>query len=143
MTRSLLISFLLLFAAYTTFSWFLTHSTANWFAWSFISTFALLQALLLTTWFIRVRLFFGRWLASDVGYFTLIIVGALSVTAALVWFKVFGYVLVLVSAEILARLELQRAGCNRLQAFLLLTLVSLLGVVAGWSASFSPFFRFS
>ncbi len=131
------ISLAILFAAYSTFSWFLTHATVTWLAWALVLMFTLLQALLLTTLFDGVKLVIGRWLKSDVGYFTLILVVSLSVTIALVWFKIFGYFLVLVAAEILARLDLQNAGFNRLQALLILSLFSFLGLAAGWAVSSS------
>lgn len=64
--------------------------------------------------------------------------GSMSVTAALVWFKMFGYVLVLISAEILARLDLQNARLNRWQALAVLTLVSVAGLAVGWSVGLTP-----
>ncbi len=136
----------ILFASYATFSWFLTHwvssevgmAIAEWAVWAIVLFFTLMQALLLTTLFNGVKLFFRRWLKSDVGYFTLIMIGSLSVTGALVWFKMFGYVLVLVSAEILARLDLQNAQLNRWQSLAVLTLVSVAGLAVGWSARLTP-----
>ncbi len=64
--------------------------------------------------------------------------GSMGVTAALVWFKMFGYVLVLVSAEVLARLDLQNAKLNRWQSLVVLTLVSVAGLTVGWSAKLTP-----
>ncbi|MBF2003774.1 MAG: hypothetical protein IGS50_11770 [Synechococcales cyanobacterium C42_A2020_086] len=135
------LSLVLLFAAYTTFSWFITNATATWLVWVMVLTFTLTQALLLTTWFDGFKRFLNRWLRSDVGYFTLIIVASLSLTLALVWFKTFGYILVLISSELLARLDLQTAGFNRLQALIILTIFSLAGLATGWSASQHPLFR--
>lgn len=136
----------ILFSAYATFSWFITHwivSTVDsrravWTVWAFVLFCTLLQALLLTTLFDGVKLFFRKWLKSDVGYFSLIMLGSLSVTAALVWFRMFGYVLVLVSAEILTRLDLQNAKLNRWQSLAVLTLVSVAGLAVGWSARLAP-----
>jgi hypothetical protein len=141
------LSLSILFSAYATFSWFFTRWSAQnlkafwigeWAVWAFVLFCTLMQALLLTTLFDGVKAFFRRWLKSDVGYFSLIIVSALSVTIALVWFKMFGYFLVLVSAEILARLDLQNAKLNRWQSLLVLTLISVAGLAAGWSASLHP-----
>jgi hypothetical protein len=136
----------ILFSAYATFSWFLTHwvisqvstAWAVWTVWAIVLFCTLLQALLLTTLFDRVKLFFRKWLRSDVGYFSLIMLGSLSVTAALVWFKMFGYILVLLSSEILARLDLQNAKLNRWQSLAILTVVSVAGLVIGWSARLTP-----
>jgi hypothetical protein len=135
------LSLLLLFAAYSTFSWFLIHITATPLAWFLVLSFTLIQALLLTTWFDGLKRFARLWLRSDVGYFTLIILGALGVTMSLVWFKTFGYFLVLVSAELLARLDLQSFGYSRLQSLFVLTLFSLAGLGLGWLASQNPVFQ--
>lgn len=137
MKRLPLLSLAILLAAYTSFSWFLIQSTATWLAWALVLTFTLLQALLLTTLFDRLKVLIGAWLKSDVGYFTLIIAVSLGVTVSVVWFRVFGYVLVLIAAEVLARLDLQNAGFNRIQALLILTFFSLSGLAIGWSATVS------
>lgn len=137
------LSLALLLTAYTTFSWFFTHtfaqfltfSAATLLAWGLILSFTLLQALLLTTLFDGLRLMFGRWLRSDVGYFTLIIVLSLSVTIALIGLRVTGYVVVLVAAEVLARLDLQDARFSRLQAFTVLSIISLAGLAIGLMAT--------
>jgi hypothetical protein len=142
------LSLSILFASHATFSWFLTHwfsthvdqAIAEWAVWALVLSFTLLQALLLTTLFDGVKRFFRRWLRSDVGYFSLILLTSMSVTAALVWFKIFGYFLVLVSAEILARLDLQNAKLNRWQSLAVLTLVSILGLAAGWGARINPLY---
>lgn len=132
-----LLSLAILLAAYTSFSWFLIQSTATWLAWGLALAFTLLQALLLTTLFDGLKVFLGAWLKSDVGYFTLIIAASLGVTVIMVWFRVFGYFLVLIAAEVLARLDLQNAGFNRVQALLILTTFSLSGLAIGWGATVS------
>lgn len=137
------LSLVLLFSAYTTFGWFLISATATLLVWILVFVLTLCQALLLTTWFDGLRRFLSAWLRSDMGYFVLIIICAIGFSAALVWFKTFGYFLVLVSAEILARLDLQNAGFTRLQALVLLTLFSLSGLVAGSWATQNPIFRLS
>jgi hypothetical protein len=136
-----LFSLVLLFAAHSTFSWYLIQVRAPLLVWILVYSFTLCQALLLTTWFEGLRRFWGIWLRSDVGYFTLIIFCALGFTASLVWFKTFGYFLVLVSAELLARLELQKLGHSRLQALFILTLFSMAGLATGWAASENSLFR--
>jgi hypothetical protein len=129
------LSLAILFAAYTSFSWFLIQSTATWLAWSLALAFALLQALLLTTLFDGLKALIKAWLKSDIGYFTLIIVASLGVTIVFVWFRIFGYFFVLIASEILARLDLQNAGFSRVQALLILSIFSLLGLATGWGAT--------
>lgn len=133
-----LVSLTLLFAAYTTFSWFLHSGNVNWIAWLVVISFCLLEALLLTTFSSGLRAVVRSWLESDVGYFTVVILGAFLLAVALVWIKVFSYILVVVSAELLARLDLQSAGCRRWKAFLILTSVSLAGLAVGLAADYLP-----
>jgi hypothetical protein len=137
------LSLSLLLAAYTTFSWFFAHSftqflafsTTAVLAWGLVLSFTLLQALLLTTLFDGLKLFLNRWLRSDIGYFSLIILISMSVTIAIVWHGVTGYFLVLVSAELLARIDLESARFSRLQILFLLTLISMTGLAIGLFAT--------
>lgn len=131
------LSLILLFAAYSTFSWFLINITTTRWVWILVLSFAVIQALLLTTWFDGLRRFIRSWLRSDLGYFTLIIIFSMGLIMALVWFKTFGYFLVLVSAELLARLDLQHAGFNRVQSLFILTLISLAGLATGLTVSYN------
>ncbi|WP_416670876.1 hypothetical protein [Egbenema bharatensis] len=129
------LSLTVLFAAYTTFSAFLTHETVTWLAWVIVLAFTVFQALLLTTLFDGLKMLLARWLKSDVGYFTLIMLFSLGVTIVFLWFRVFGYILVLIASEVLARLDLQNAGFNRFQALIILSIFSLTGLAVGWAAS--------
>jgi hypothetical protein len=134
------VSLAILLVAYTTFSSFLAHATITWLAWTVVLAFTLLQALLLTTLFDGLKTLISKWLKSDVGYFTLIIVFSLGVTVVFLWFRVFGYILVLVASEVLVRLDLQSAGFNRVQSLIILSFFSLSGLALGWVASFHPTF---
>jgi len=132
--RSLLLSLLLLLGAYSSFSWFLYRVTAPITVWVFVILFALIQALLLTALSKGLRKFIRQWLSSDLGYFSIVMILAVSITLALVWYQVFEYVVLMLGTEILARLDLQNAGLNQWQALFVLTLVSVLGLAVGWSA---------
>jgi hypothetical protein len=137
------LSLTLLLAAYITFSWFLTHtftqfltfSTVTYWAWGIVLGLTVLQTLLLTTLFDRFKRVVSRWLRSDTGYFTLIIAISFGATLAFIWHTVTGYFLVLISAEVLARLDLQTAKFNRLQALIMLTMISMLGLALGLLAT--------
>jgi hypothetical protein len=129
------LSLSLLLAAYSTFSWVLYHATVPWLVWAAALAFAIAQSLLLTTLSEGFRVFLSKWLKSDVGYFTVVLSSAFFIAFALVWIQIFSYVAVLVAAEVLARLDLQNAGFNRSQALMVLTIVSTLGLLIGWSAS--------
>jgi hypothetical protein len=76
----------------------------------------------------------GNWLRSDIGYFSIVLLGALSIAFILVWSHVFEYLMVVIGSEILSRLELQRARFNNWQSLGILTFVSVLGLGVGWTA---------
>lgn len=107
----------------------------TWLVWALAATFALGQALLLTAFSDGFRLIINSWLRSDAGYFTSVVVTAMLVAIAFVWINIFGYILVLVAAEMLARLDLQNAGLNRTQSLAVLTVTSFAGLAVGWTAS--------
>jgi hypothetical protein len=130
------IALTLLLVAYATFSWFLYASNVTWLAWTAVLVFTLAEALLLTTFSRGLRRLIRGWLISDVGYFVTIICSAFLVVIILVWVQVFSYILVLIAAELLARLELQQHRCNRWQSFLVLTIVSFIGLGLGLSAGY-------
>jgi hypothetical protein len=129
------VSLLLLLAAYGTFSWFLYQSTAPWIVWVVVTTVALTEALLLTTLSQGLRAAIRKWLKSDIGYFSIVLIGAFSIALVLVWHHIFEYIFLILAAEILARLDLQMAGLNRWQSLAVLSIVSLLGLAIGWVAN--------
>lgn len=129
------ISLGLLLAAYSTFSWFLYSLTTSWVVWALVIAFALFQALLLTAFADSFRGVIDSWLRSDLGYFTSVIITALFVAFAFIWIRVFSYVLVVVAAETLTRLDLQNAGFSRAHSLVFLTGISLAGLALGQAAS--------
>ncbi|MBD1998603.1 hypothetical protein H6G00_18550 [Leptolyngbya sp. FACHB-541] len=131
------LSLSLLLAAYSTFSWYVYHLTITWVVWVCVIGFAVLQALLLTTFAQGFKAMVGRWLSSDTGYFTTVLSLAFLATTVLVWAHVFGYLITVIAAEVLARLDLQNRGFSRAQSLFILTLVSLTGLVIGWVVSYS------
>ncbi|MEM9219723.1 MAG: hypothetical protein AAGD25_36020 [Cyanobacteria bacterium P01_F01_bin.150] len=149
MIRQVWLSFGLLFASYSSFSWFLHHSIKNWQVWGLtidpwivwavaIGT-ALAEALMLTTLMDNAKCWLDNWLKSDLGYFTIVVVGAMMVAVAFVWFKIFGYVLALLASEVMARLDLQSLGVRRSHALIILTIISLMGVAIGWIINELPY----
>lgn len=130
------LSLALLLAAYTTLSWLLYRSNVTWQLWAIVLGLALTQAFLLTTFSRGVQRFFGNWLRSDLGYFSVVLLLAMLGVFFLAWFHFFGHLLVLLAAEILARLDLRRAGYTRIQALTILVLVSLMGLGVGGTAHY-------
>jgi hypothetical protein len=130
------LSLALLLTSYSTFSWFLYRSTAPWIVWAVVFALAVVQALLLTTLSQGFRRFVRTWLQSDLGYFSMVALGAFSIAVILVWFNIFGYFLMVVGSEVLSRLDLQNAGFNSWQTLGILTTVSVLGLAVGWVATY-------
>lgn len=133
MRRFPFLSLGLLLTAYATFGWFLYRETAPWLIWFAVIVFTLGQALLLTTFATGLRIFIRKWLRSDIGYFSIVILSALSIAFVLVWYHTFAYVLIVIASELLARLDLQSAGYDAWQTLSILTIVSILGLAVGWS----------
>jgi len=131
-----LLSAVLLLLAYGSFSWFISHQAAGLWVWSAAIAFTLAQAFLLTTYSKGFKSAMDIWLRSDLGYFACVILGALFIAFAFIWIRIFGYILVVLAAEILMRLDLQLIGFNRVQSWLILTLVSFSGLAVGWVASY-------
>lgn len=121
--------------AYGSFGWFLSHQAGSTLGWGIAITFTIAQALLLTTAGDRSQLALNAWLRSDLGYFSLVIVSAMLVAFAFIWARIFGYILVVVATELLARLDLQTIGFNRIQSLIILILVSASGLATGWVVS--------
>ncbi len=120
--------------AYSTFSWLLYRSNVTWQSWLVVLVFALMQAFLLTTFSRGLQQFIGSWLKSDLGYFSVVLIGGLVAVFALAWFQLFGHILVLTASEVLARIDLRRAGYSGIQALVVLMMVSLLGLAVGGTA---------
>ncbi len=95
-------------------------------AWIFISAFAFIAPL---TSFSR---FISRWFKSDTVAFLAIFCMAALAAVILYWLHVALQILTILAAEALARIEIQMSGSSGLQAFWILTLVSLLGLSIGW-----------
>lgn len=98
--------------------------------------FAIFQATLLTTFSQGFRTFVTKWLKSDIGYFSSVLIGAISIAFILVWYHTFEYALVVIGSEILSRIDLQSSGFNQWQTLGILFFVSFLGVVASWTARY-------
>jgi hypothetical protein len=129
-------SLLFLLLAYAVFSWFLYNETTPLLVWGSATLFAVTQALLLTALAKGFRRFLQRWLQSDLGYFSVVLLGAMSIAFILVWFHIFEYVMLVVATEILTRFDLQNAGFNNWQSLGILTTVSVSGLILGWTARY-------
>ncbi|MBC6421293.1 MAG: hypothetical protein GDA38_06835 [Hormoscilla sp. SP12CHS1] len=101
-------------------------------AWALAAVLALLLSAALTVPLRKTKRLLIRWLKTDVGMFTGVV--AIVFLAALILLRIhlFGSPIVLLLAGALARLDMQTAGLSERQAFWILTVASLAGLVLGW-----------
>jgi len=129
------VSLLILLVTYTIFGWLLTaiHNDP-WVIWLAAAATVLLIAAALTSALPVVKDLVGFTLKSDLRAFTVVTVAAFLTVFIVTWFSEFTHALILMSAESLARLELQTSRFTQWQAFWILSIVSLAGLGLGWVA---------
>jgi hypothetical protein len=143
---------------YAVFGWCISHEILSWSRWliergeDMNLTLNLqridlgiygLAALLITSIALgltllseKVSILFSSWFKSDTSAILSILGWSLAVVFILYWRGEFVRLLILVSATILGRLELQEAGYNRLQIFWFLALLCLGSFALGvWAHS--------
>ncbi|MBV9385511.1 MAG: hypothetical protein JOZ78_03680 [Chroococcidiopsidaceae cyanobacterium CP_BM_ER_R8_30] len=126
------VSLLLLLVSYTVLGWLLyTIPYEHWAIWLVAGVVALLISGALTSALPIVKDIVGFTLKSDSRAFIIVTIAAFLTVLVVTWFNAFAHVLILMSAESLARLELQTARFNQWQAFSILSLVSLVGLGIG------------
>ncbi|GAB4320053.1 MAG: hypothetical protein OHK0047_02450 [Leptolyngbyaceae cyanobacterium] len=76
--------------------------------------------------------FISRWFKSDAVAFLTIVTIAGMAAVILYWLHVFLQIFTILAADALARIDIQAAGMSGIQAFWLLVLVSLTGLITGW-----------
>jgi hypothetical protein len=147
------LSLLLVLLTYAVFGWFVASESENWrnwlleqgksWNWGFeegayqifihvVATFAIISiSLILTAPIAMMTYILGSWMGSDAKAILSILVWSFVFVLMIRWFEYFIRFLVLLSAAILGRLELQTLGYNKWQTFTLLTLLCLLGFALG------------
>ncbi|OCR01141.1 hypothetical protein BCD67_17375 [Oscillatoriales cyanobacterium USR001] len=124
-------SLAILFVTYSSFGWTLSKSNLPLIIWIFpLATVFLLAAALTAPLKNSKRLIFS-WFKTDVGAFLSITTTAFFAVIVFAWLHVFATGLILLSAGALARLDIQTLGFKKWQAFGILSLVSLTGLVCG------------
>lgn len=97
--------------------------------WILVSSTAFISPLTNLSAFIR------RWFQSDtVAIMTIFVMAGLA-AVILYWLHVFLQILTILAVDILARIDIQYAGLTGIQAFWILTIISLTGLVLGWAAN--------
>jgi hypothetical protein len=73
-----------------------------------------------------------RWFSSDAVAFCILVILAASVSMLLNWIRLFLHVVLILSAEGLARMDLQAAKYNEIQTFVMLAFTTGLGLGLAW-----------
>ncbi|PPT10721.1 hypothetical protein CKA32_001236 [Geitlerinema sp. FC II] len=130
------ISFGLFLVTYMNLGWVLSDSEASRWPWIWgIGLTILLAEALASPWSV-VRNVAVRWLKSDIRGFITALLAAFVAVIFLTWLHVSSHIILLASAGLLFRLDVQIAGLSDLQAFLLLLGTSMSGLGLGWLAHF-------
>ena len=126
------VSLALLLAAHIVLGKLLTSTTASWTTLIFAIVWALVLALMFVNFLTGLRHVVSRWFASDTVAFCALMAGAAFASIVLTWFKLFIPIILIFSAEALARIDLLTAEFNNVQACALLTVTSWVGLGLGW-----------
>jgi hypothetical protein len=98
-------------------------------SWIFISSIAFISPLT------SFDSFLSRWFHSDTTAFMVLFAFAGLAAVILFWLHVFLQILTVLAAEALARIDMQAARMSGIQAYWILTFVSLTGLTVGWFAN--------
>ncbi len=80
----------------------------------------------------QLKKFIQRWFASDTVAFSVFVILAAAISILMNWFRIFLPMMMILMTEGLARLDLQANGYKAWQTFLLLIVVTGLGLGCGW-----------
>jgi hypothetical protein len=122
----------LLLGTYITIGKFLSISH-SWEVWGVAIGGGLLLSIVFIHPITDLGRFLIRWFSSDTMGFVSLVALAAFASVLLNWFKVFLPVFLILSAEGLARLDMQAAEFSDWHTFFLLALVTGLGLAIGWA----------
>ncbi|WP_414530292.1 hypothetical protein [Nodularia chucula] len=125
------ISLVLVLLSYSTLGWGLSETQAPLYVWiTFILTVLVLVASLTVPWS-AISKYSTLLVRSNIRSFAVTTFGAFLFFLMLAWFQIFLDTLLIISAGILARIDLQSVGFKQRQAFLITLLFSLAGLALG------------
>jgi len=124
-------SLTILSVAAATLGWILASESISWLGWLAVVASILLLITFLTLPLPNSERLILQWFKSDIGTFISVIIVAFLFVIFLKWLDFFVKPLVLISATILARLDLLIIGFNQWQTFITLMSISLTAVGVG------------
>ncbi len=125
------LSISLLLVTYINFGWILAKADVTWWQWGLSGALTLLIAEALASPWSLLRNVLYRWLKSDMRAFLSAMVGAFFVVILLTWLHISAHGILLVASGALVRLDAQRAQLRNWQAFLIMTVISAIGLALG------------
>ncbi|MGF1460218.1 MAG: hypothetical protein ACFBSG_14480 [Leptolyngbyaceae cyanobacterium] len=122
----------LLILAYATYGQLLHSTQTDEYIWYVTVGFVIVKAGMLTLFWAPVRDFALRGFQSDVGYSIMVLVLASLAVVAVVQFRAFAYIVVLIAAALLVRVDCLIDGLSDRRSFLTLILLALIGLGISW-----------
>lgn len=126
------LSWTLLVLSYATFGQLLHSSAAEQIIWWITLIFLVVKAGMLTLIWGSVRDFALKGFKTDVGYSIMVLALASLAVLAVVQFRAFAYIIELVAAALLVRVDCLVDGMDDRLAFITLVLLSLFGLGMSW-----------
>lgn len=131
MKSFLWVSLTLVGLAYGSLGWLISEAHLHWSAWLGIAIAILFLLSALTTPWLKIADYSIIFFRSDTRTFAFSVLAAFLFFLMIAWFRVFLDTLVIISANILLRIDLQASGLGEKQTFLITSIISLIGLALG------------
>ncbi len=125
------VSLMLVVLAYGSLGWLISQAHSPWYIWLTVVTAVLFLLSALTTPWLKMADYSILFFKSDTRTLAFSILAAFLFFLMLAWFKVFLDTLVIISANMLLRIDVQRCGLGERQSFLITSIFSFTGLVLG------------
>ncbi|MGI8503415.1 MAG: hypothetical protein ACR2LR_20115 [Hassallia sp.] len=125
------VSLTLVVLAYGSLGWLISQAHSPWYVWLTLVTGILFLLSALTTPWLKIADYSIFFFKSDTRGFAFSVLAAFLFFVMIAWFKVFLDTLVIISANILLRIDLQGCGLGERQTFLVTSMFSLTGLALG------------
>ena len=126
------LSYLLLLVTYTTFGWYLHASQAAHLAWIMTVVFIIALAGIMTTHWQPARSLALLGFRSDVGYLVMVLLSASLAVLVLSWVHFFAYILVMIAASLLVRIDTLTLDLSHVLTFFILVGLPIVGLGLSW-----------
>lgn len=117
--------------AYASLGWLISEAHLHWSTWLGIAIAILFLLSALTTPWLKIADYSIIFFRSDTRTFAFSVLAAFLFFLMIAWFRVFLDTLVIISANILLRIDLQASGLGEKQTFLITSIISLTGLALG------------